>query len=227
MSSTISWTCDECGLINNSSTDKCQACFTYNPTKCVQCIQCEFLNPPQSQKCQACFDKLPLTSLNNNPLYEFVDFQPNPDDPFVIVFGTAEGWGFDGEWDDAKVDQNPDPDTKIDETDDEDDDKSPYDENGEYIHTFYDLISIIESTQLLQDINESTLIFSTILAEMVIKSRLIDINYKTMLLNISKKGWSQANGTYGLANLFQQNNRCYCSSAGSVIFYNDSVISFS
>ena len=35
---------------------------------------------------------------------------------------------------------------------------------------------------------------------------MININYKTMLVNISKKGYSEADGTYGLCNYLNQIN---------------------
>eukprot|EP00483_Globobulimina_turgida_P013553 UN13578 len=57
--------------------------------------------------------------------------------------------------------------------------------------------------------------YSTIIAQMIVTADVIKIDYKTMLLNISKKGWSGADGTYGLKNLFSRNDRCYCSSTGT------------
>ena len=49
--------------------------------------------------------------------------------------------------------------------------------------------------------------YSTIMAEMIIKPRLIDINHETMLLNIGCRGFTGCPLKY----LFEPNDKCYCS----------------
>ena len=60
--------------------------------------------------------------------------------------------------------------------------ESNYDQDGQYIHSFYNLISIIESTDIVKQINEITTMYSTIMAQMIIEARSININYKKMSL---------------------------------------------
>jgi len=93
-------------------------------------------------------------------------------------------------------------------TDDNDDDRG-------YIHTFSALIAILESTATIKAIKEHTLPFSRLIADFAIIAAPIAINYKSMVLNISKEGWSDAEGHYGLKNLFGPSDRCYCSADDS------------
>eukprot|EP01084_Bolivina_argentea_P301666 520495_1 len=138
----------------------------------------------------------------------------NEEDEEIVIFGL---WAPT----DAQADQNP-VDTQNKDTDHakKDDNKQPYVYNnytdkGEYIHSFNSLVSILEATEIMQKIHESTKMYSIIISQMVIDFSNININYQTMLLNISKKGWSSAEGSYGLSNLFQENTKCYCSSGNS------------
>ena len=55
--------------------------------------------------------------------------------------------------------------------------------------------------------------FSTIIAEMLMEASFIDIDYKTMILNMSNwKAWSSS---FGIGNLFKADTSVYCSSGNS------------
>ena len=100
---------------------------------------------------------------------------------------------------------------KGDTSDDEHSDCMEEDKPSSY--GFSELISIIESTDIVSEINEITMIFSTIIAEMLMKAAFIDIDYKSMILNISKeKAYSRS---YGIENLFKDDRSVYCSSVNS------------
>ena len=78
-----SWKCGTCGLNNKESTDKCIACFTYNPKKYWKCEECNILNYIHTAKCIACFNKKP-------PILEESDFIiPQQHEIFLDAFIKA------------------------------------------------------------------------------------------------------------------------------------------
>ena len=55
------WKCQDCGLYNSKSVNKCIACFSYNRKRVWQCTHCNLLNSTPKSKCSACFNTKKLS----------------------------------------------------------------------------------------------------------------------------------------------------------------------